>query len=368
MEHICHHPWVGIDISPQGEFKPCCKYKNVIATSLSEYTNSNELALLKEQFLAGKKPEACKRCWDDEDAGLPSKRQLDWKYVFRKQTPNLNKLKVLSIPFGNSCNLACRTCSSYASSGWIAESKKLQDIKIYKHQRFYQDTIFIDAIKDMCSEVIHVEFPGGEPFLAGIDEHLSFLDRLISQDAGSISLHYMTNATIFPSQEFWNRWRNFKKVDIQLSIDGVSNQFEYIRHPGNWEQVQQNIKEFQAHANDNIQLSVSHTVSIFNIFYLEEFLVWCLQNKLGKPYIGVVSDPTYYSIKVFPKHIKDKLTEKLSRSYLKNVVQYMNSEDLSEEFSNTISMINKLDELRNQDFKIVFSEFVNFLEESRCPI
>jgi MoaA/NifB/PqqE/SkfB family radical SAM enzyme len=371
---FCYHPWVGLEISPQGEFKPCCKYESPIADNLIDYQNSAELQNLQQDFLNGQLPKKCQRCWNDEDSGLPSKRQLDWEYVFKKQAPQLDKLKVLSLSFGNSCNLACRICNSSASSSWISEGKELQlkfpNIKIYKHQRFYQDKSFIQRIKDLCSEILHVEFPGGEPFLAGVEQHLDFLDYLIERGSDKVSLHYITNTTIFPKQEFWDRWRHFKKVDIQLSIDGIGNGFEYQRWPANWEECYDNILQYIEYRDTkpNIQLSISHTVSIFNVYYLPEFVKWCLQHRLEKPYLGMLTKPKYYNIKVLPDSVKLKITEKLDSFNLENVISYMNKESFSEEFATTVEIIQILDQQRKQSFEQTFSEFYQLLKEQQCLI
>ena len=34
---------------------------------------------LQKQFIDGKKPAGCMRCWKEEDAGIKSKRQLDYE-------------------------------------------------------------------------------------------------------------------------------------------------------------------------------------------------------------------------------------------------------------------------------------------------
>jgi MoaA/NifB/PqqE/SkfB family radical SAM enzyme len=369
MEHFCYQPWVGLDISPQGEFKPCCKYANNIANNLDDYLNSQDLVDLQNDFRLGNKPVGCKRCWDDEDAGIVSKRQLDEPYLNR----NNSNVQLLSLPFGNSCNLACRICSSYSSSTWLIEEKKLQKyipVKSFKHQRFYQDNEFIQKIKNLCHDVVYLQFPGGEPFLAGIDEHLDFLDHLLTLSPANISLHYITNTTIFPKQEFWDRWVKFKNVDIQLSIDGIEEQFEYNRWPAKWDNCNLNIAKYIAQRDQlpNIQISVSHSVSIFTVYYLPEFIKWCLQNNLGKPYLGMVADPKIYNIKVLPQHIKDQIVKKLSRYNLTNVLQYMNSEDLSDQFTDAGVMTNRLDQLRNQDFKVVFPDFYQLLKDTECQI
>jgi hypothetical protein len=373
MTAMCRHPWQGLDITPQGEFKPCCKYANAVATNLNDYLSSQELAEIKQQFISGQRPLGCQRCWDDEDANLPSKRILDQQLIYNKHTNN-DKIKVLSLPFGNSCNLACRTCDSSASSAWISETKKLQKhlplLTVYKHQRFYQDNKFMDQIKNLCSEVALVEFGGGEPFISGVDEHLDFLDYLLPSSA-QIQLHYVTNCTVFPDQRFWDKWQHFKNVDIQLSIDGIGQHFEYNRWPAQWRQVDNNVNNYILHRDtrSNIQISVSHTVSIFTVFYLPEFVKWCLQKRLGKPYTGVVSEPSRYDIRCLSPVVKDQINEKLSRFKFTEIVSYMYSQQLSSEvFEEAVMYTKLLDQQREQSFEQTFPEFYQLLKEQQCLI
>lgn len=371
-DNFCYHPWAGLEISPQGEFRPCCKYTDSIANSLDDYQNSIKLDELKSKFLAGQRPAGCQFCWNDEDAGLPSKRQLDTQRLFTNYSIDDATLKVLSLSFGNSCNLACVICDSYSSSTWITESKKLRtkfpDIKIHQHQRFYQDQSFIEKIKQASTDLVHVEFPGGEPFLAGLEQHLDFLDFLISNGSQNISLHYMTNATIFPGDEFWLRWSKFKNIDIQLSIDGVGAHFEYCRWPAQWTEVEENIQKYITKREQltNLQLSISHSVSIFNVYYLPEFTRWCLQQGLERPYLGLVNDPVRYNIKSLPAAVKEQISEKITRFKFENVVSYMNEQDLYN--PTEWQFINTVDDLRNLSFKQVFPEFYQLLKDAKCQI
>ena len=100
---MCYYPWVGLDITPQGEYKPCCKYENIVANSLEEYLASEEIANLKQNFLDGKRPSACRRCWKDEDAGILSKRQMDAQTDL--SCIETESYKTISLTFGNTCNL-----------------------------------------------------------------------------------------------------------------------------------------------------------------------------------------------------------------------------------------------------------------------
>ena len=372
---LCYHPWVGLEISAQGTFMPCCKYAKSIAGNLNDYQNSTELAELKQDFLAGRKPEGCRRCWHDEEAGHTSKRQLDWENMFNKTPPKLDSLKSLVFSFGNSCNLACRTCGSHASTTWINEAENLKqhfpDLKIYQHKRFYQDKEFVDQIKALCTdELLQVEFSGGEPFLAGTDEHLDFLDHLINCGATATKLHYLTNVTQFPKQGFWDRWKKFNSVEIQLSIDGIGEHFNYTRWPANWNTVVENVKHYQdaQQSATNVSYTVSHVVSIFTVYYLPEFVKWCLQNKLNKPYLGILSNPHMYDIKALPASVKAAVREKLSKYKFTEIITHMDKQDLNKYFDLTVQYTKVLDQQRGQQFAETFPEFYQLLQEAGCQI
>lgn len=372
---MCYHPWVGLDISPQGEFKPCCKYKDVLGTSFSEYEANPALEQLRQDFQNGVQNPGCYRCWKDEAAGLPSKRTLDNEYVFNKQAPELNGIKVLGLASGNTCNLACRTCSSYASSRWATESKKLAekfpDITIFEHQQFYQDFEFRKELLSRLGDVMHVEFAGGEPFYAKAASHMELLLYLMNEcDPSQITLHYITNGTVLPDRKIMETmWPRFKKVDIQLSIDGTRQQFEYTRWPAKWSNVLLTVGKWFEHArtHPNIQLSLSHTVSIFTIHALPDFLVWCDHNRLPKPYLGLVSKPDYFSITVLPEEGKHAI-EKKFKNYsmyddLVPIIQAMWANDDSHLLDLTAKYVKIHDVQRGQSFATTFPETYQLLGE-----
>jgi MoaA/NifB/PqqE/SkfB family radical SAM enzyme len=329
------------------------------------YQTSTELAELKSSFLRGEQPAGCARCWQDEAAGLPSKRTLDWQYVLDQTVPDLNNLLVLSFSLGNTCNLACRICNSYSSSKWLTEAKLLKEtfpeIKIFKHKKFYQDQEFLDSVMNISQHLTHVEFPGGEPFLTGIKQHLEFLDFLILNNSEKISLHYTTNTTHYPGPEFWTRWSRFKQVDLQLSIDGTESKFEYNRWPAKWLDCNNNIARYQTDAVGNIKLSISHSVSIFTVYHLPEFLTWIQQLGLPDPYLGLVSNPVHYAITTFPNTIKQQIIARLADPAFANIVNYMNNRDTSDQFQLAVKYIQQLDKQRNQSFSKIFPELANLM-------
>lgn len=370
-DKFCSLPWVGLDISAQGNFKPCCKYINTIADNLLDYENSVELADLKNQFSAGEMPVGCSRCWRDEEAGIPSKRQLDFEYTL-KNYRDLDKYRIVSIPFGNTCNLACRICSPGSSSKWGTEvryiSDQLPEVKFYPHKKFYKQQNFVDEIFEKTKDALLFEFPGGEPFLTGVKEHLAFLERLVEYgNTKNTKLHYVTNTTLLPSEKFWNLWKNFKNVDIQLSIDGTEDQFEYNRWPASWNNSYKNIKSIQekCQSADNMQLSISHTVSIFTVLYLDSFLKWCDSEKLPSPYLGLLSKPIHYSCKELPHSVKYKIANLLTDQRTESIKNdlLLGPESNNESMKTFAHYTTVLDERRSQSFKNTFPELFNLLKE-----
>ena len=364
-KHICFHPWTGIDIDAQNEHKPCCKIGESFGNTLEEYLNNPKLANMKEEFLKGNRPVECSKCWQEEDAGLPSKRQLDWEQVYDKQIPKDDGIRVAMLTFGNSCNLTCRTCNSRSSSSWIKEEKKLfPGIKIYPHNGFYKNIRYHADLAELAKTVTYVYIAGGEPFLSiDLKYHSNFLDLLLDR-AEEITLEYVTNCTVTPSEEMWEKFKRFKKVEFHLSVDGVGSVYEYTRHPANWEKVLQNIKRYQSLANDtpNFKISIGHTVSMLNVYYLPDFLIWCLKNKLGRPYLGMVYDPPHYNIRNLPEKIKNIMTDRLSLYSANEVVSFMQEQDdQPEQFQKFLDTTRILDQERKSTIEQNLPEFYNML-------
>lgn len=352
---FCAHPWVGLDIDPQGNYRPCCKFSHSLGTTLEQYQNNPQLHHLRQQFLDGEQPDACRRCWQDEDAGLPSQRTMDHQWL---NTQDLTEFRSLSLAFGNRCNLACRTCDSAASTGWLADSKVLAEVfpkSTYHHKaQFFKDITTIGT--DLQRVVIH----GGDPFLSGVQQQIEYLDFLINNGAEKIELTYITNGTRWPGPEFWERWPNFGRVNITLSIDGIGSRFEYIRYPAQWDQVFANICQYQQAADQQqIDISISHTVSILNVLDLPEFLLWCRRQRLPDPYLGMVSDPRAWSIQNLPPQAKQAVVHKLGAiSLLQPVIQYLGT---AAEPCDYIQLFSAIDQRRGQNFAETFPELAQLI-------
>lgn len=373
---FCYSPWTNIDISPLGDISPCCKFQtkyydqkfSIQESTIQDYSDSDFLKDVKQEFLDGKWPKGCERCRIEEENSIKSKRILDydrWKEHYQAYELAEENFITASLAFGNTCNLKCITCNPYSSSQWRKEYQDIYQIDI-QHFKFYKQNFVTDFIKS-APQVIHIDIPGGEPFLSGVKEQKQLLQYYIDQgQAQYITLHYTTNATIFPDQEWWSMWSEFKEIDLQLSLDGTGAQYEYIRYPAVWTEVLDHIKKYiEAEKKlSNFRISVSHTVSAYNIFYLDRFVSWCHNIGLPDPWMGRVHNPEYMRPTVWPKTARQEIIEQLNTSQhseVKKWAQLLSNEDDSVLFETFKTRLHQHDQYRNLDFASTFPELSKYL-------
>lgn len=375
---FCYSPWTNIDIDPVGAMAPCCKFRkqphdeefNIQTHTLEQYANSKFLANIKQEFTQGNWPAGCERCRIEEQNSIKSKRNLDferWQHHYNS-IDNVDRASVItaSIAFGNTCNLKCITCSPYSSSRWQNEYNTIYGIDV-RHVKFYKQDFVTDFIKQ-APNIIHLDIPGGEPFLSGISEQQELLRHYINVgQAHAITLHYTTNATIFPDQPWWDLWQHFKEIDIQLSIDGVGTRYEYIRYPAKWDTLRTNATQYLAvqHKLNNIKLSVSHTVSAYNIYYLDEFFLWCYNIGLPTPWLGRVHSPAHMRPDVWTGTAKEHIINHLRNSKHKDVLNWISLLEGTDEDSAMFELFKKYlhqhDSYRNTNFASSFPELAPYI-------
>jgi hypothetical protein len=372
---FCYSPWTNIEVSARGGMQPCCKFIpsdsdpkfNLKSHSFEDYYHSEFLAEIKKDFLQDQWPRGCESCRREEENNIPSKRQLDhdrWSEHYKQYQLDSNQLLTADLVFGNICNLKCIVCTSDSSSLWRKEYLKIYGID-HAHVRADQ----IDLVKLLTQHapnLVHLDLAGGETFLSGVPEQKTMLKHYIeSGQAGNITLHYNTNVTIFPDQEWWELWRHFREVDIQLSLDGIQERFEYLRYPAEWTTVAQHvdlyvIKEKQL---ENIRLSVCYTVSAYNIFYLDEFFSWCYNVGLPAPYLNRILNPAHMQPGVWPD--KQVIIDKILQSQYQQVrdwAEIVRNVDKSEHYDEFCRRLHQHDQYRGVDFATVFPEMAPYIK------
>jgi sulfatase maturation enzyme AslB (radical SAM superfamily) len=286
------------------------------------------------------------------------------------------KLELLDLSLGNQCNLKCRTCIPEDSSLWVKEHYDCNYTGSDTYQEYQKKVIFLESedsnfikgIKQSLSDVKLIKFFGGEPFL--IKRTWDIIREAVAIDrAKFIELYFNTNGTIWNTHNT-QLFDHFEKVCIALSIDGVSNRFEYMRHPAQWAEVLNNIEHMTAWRNlqPNRHLFLTHTVSAFNIWYIPEVIKFTRQHNL-ELYINpcLLPDDTF-NIQNIPQDIKQ-----LANEHIMSAMDYTDQElreirklvDYTPEGSDWQEWLDEVklrDNYRNESFQETFPEYCDLLK------
>lgn len=416
---LCYLPFMHMEADAKGWLKPCCMAEGPVrkegtnepynlnnGDNITNAFNSPDMQKLRQDFLDGKKPEICKKCWDEEDAGLESKR-ITWAHQFTHRLPELrdifskditeNDIAYLDLKLGTICNLKCRICGSWSSSKWAQEEIEI-DVKFHglkkqdakKSNAYYylkqgewprKSPQFWEDLKGILPNVKHLEFTGGEPWM--IKEHFAVLETLIdSGHAKNINIHYNTNGTQLPKHEFHNILPHFKHCRISFSIDDIGDKFEYQRYGAKWNEVNNNIQYICENKANNMETEICTTLNLFNFHNLTDVADYVKEIDLDSWYLNLMHLPKHFNIMIHTPEVKDIIANKL-RAYdwqelidknfsnvteIESFISYMYSEDISKEkdgeeyLENMLhTMIYKVDSVRNKTLNEVDSVLAQYI-------
>jgi organic radical activating enzyme len=382
-DQFCVLPWISLEASPIGTVRPCCladdeiqdntgKKFELATADFADIQNSNHMRSLREEFLAGQRPETCRKCWNEEDAGRTSKRMHTLDRLKHSLDDIWNTdakpLMFLDLKLGNICNLKCRICGSWSSSQFAGEEISFTPRAEQKSSLAYQmlragawpkeNEHFWQQIDSVIADIRYIEFTGGEPFM--IDQHFDMLQHIVDRGiAGQVEIHYNTNGTLFPDRGP-DIWKHFKTVEIAFSVDDIGTRFEYQRSNASWGTVKDNINRFRImrESMPNLQLQCCTTVNVFNVRYLDEVALWIALQDFDFVYWNMMHDAWYFSISRLPDTAKQHITDHLSgcdvpeqfRTEFGRIIDFMNHGD-SSDGEETLQHIRQLDQRRHQDLK-----------------
>jgi len=338
-DYFCVLPFYGAEYYREGRTTPCCLLP----------TNTDRKQLQTE-ILSGKRPIACQKCWTLEDQGKTSDRQLknsafdfytnrDIQFIEKDCQDGNFSLQILKLYTSKLCNSTCVTCGPGASSAW-ATLKKVKTFEIIS-----QDQLNSIPYKDL----VMLSFVGGEPFFE--KKNFNILEQLIAIGNTNCHVSLVSNGSIQLTQKQQTILKQFKNLNICLSIDGIGKRFEYIRYPLKWDTLLENIDFFKSL---DIDLFVSYTISNLNIFYYNETVEWF--NKQGLRYNhNLVTDPNHFSVNALPEKIKLRLKQELFRQH---------SVDDDTNFSCFLIEIQEQDRLKNISIEDYLPEFYELIKES----
>lgn len=408
--------WFHLATKPNGDLRICCQSNqgpnkgllrdkdgrvyNLNRDGLMSARNADLVKEVRASLLRGEKHPECKRCWEEEAAGLTSRRLQTFEYMDLYEEavqmtqpdgsiPEDTPYYEYDVRFGNLCNLKCRICGPTDSTMWYEDHFKLHgetfndsDMKWYERPEVWED--FDDQMKN----IKYMFIIGGEPTL--IQKHFEFLQKCVDMGyAKDLSLEYSTNVTNI-HQKYLDIWSNFKKVHIGCSVDGVGRVNDYIRFPSKWKAIEKNLGRLND-MPDNMRIVIQYTVNAYNIYYLDEIYRWNAQN-----YNFVISPHTLYrpahlSTTIFPLEIKQKIAEKLRAFYpwirennpkttredkstdriisrIDSHIKFMMSEHRAQELAEFWNTTRKLDEIRKENIEDSLPELYDLIKDTEFKL
>lgn len=319
-EHICLYPFFGafyqtnnvIPIQQEGapnSVRPCSIVMSsdmnkwdILNQSIHESRNNPAWKQMREDFLNNKFhaiPD-CQSCSSNEQAGATSPRQQNNHFLANflnfdiveevkkivKNNNTVDDIYTMDYYPSNYCNYSCIMCAGGASS-----QRQTFEVKILKRQERIvlnsTDPDFYQAL----DKVQVINFTGGETALQ--KQVFEVMDYLIERDmAKNILITLLTNASSSPD-DLHERFRHFKQVIYNVSIDGVGAVIEYQRRGCSWPTVETNSLRLLNH--EYIVTVINFVLTAVNVFDIMNFVNWCYDHDIG-PKTEQQQDRSYINV------------------------------------------------------------------------
>jgi len=351
---FCNVPWSNFHLYWDGSFGGCCsedgkiyndsesqKY-NIANITVSEWYNSYPMQNFRKEIHGDQLISSCRQCYKQEKVGHESRRikenfksviftelnfhksykQSPWIKQF-KNSKNDGKTKLLPIDWhidlGNECNFACKMCDEKASSkiaSYLKTYGKYNGPTITdwsKNKQAYDN--FLQAVDTINVKRIH--FMGGEPTISRT--FYKIIDYLIAKKRSEISLSFVTNGSKLDLNLF-EKLKFFKSVDIEISIESLEKNNEYIRQGCKTEELIKTIKNFNR-IDNQINIVLRTVPQLLSINTYTNLIKFAYENKLIIESIPLLK-PDFLQINVLPLEIRQKFIidlEKLRNNLIQNI-------------------------------------------------
>lgn len=306
----CKVPSACLTINPDASIAPCCQssvpYQRKVGqyyfnynldniNSLKEFWNSDPVRFTRRKIKEeGSYPRGCTECIAQTSRGERTFYHMyDDTYVYKwnfdkfpevDQTGRVNKNpSYLEFSASNLCNQTCVTCNSFLSSSWNLLNKKIikENPNVTNElgdnvSRYWEihDSRFtekgLSRIKEILPDLKVLCIKGGEPFAD--PKNMQMLEYLLKVNPNCYVL-INTNFTLV--EKYIPLLKKFKYLDVDASVDGIYEQYEWIRS-SKWNKLLQQMDMY----NNEIgrPFIVNITVSLYNYFNLNEIIQYWVKS------------------------------------------------------------------------------------------
>ena len=266
-----------ICVKPEGEVRPCCRWKGFSPPLDMFETFEDILDYYQKTIPTPSKtwPQGCISCYNDVSSSRKSEMEVLNEII--EQTGNT--IQYLEVGFDNVCNMNCVMCSTQYSSRWDKLYKNNKEflskyILEYNSPPLIYDNIIRLLENSDISRLHTIKLMGGEPMYSKAS--LKFLEWFTNKDVSNIELKFTTNATIFP-KKYLDLFKKFKRVTPKTSIDGINEVGEWGRNSDvPFKKIEEVVGLWNEYAkqNNNIELRNNTTITLVNIEHLGTLSKW----------------------------------------------------------------------------------------------
>lgn len=269
--------------------------------------------------------------------------------------------KRIDLMFDISCNLACRTCGPMSSTFWQKYLKS--------HGQWNEPVSTARRKSEVISALSNIDlsnlrmlvFCGGETLLG--QEYWDVADWIVNNVPNAkenLTLCFQTNGTQTINPKNFDIIEKCFLVKLHVSVDGIGDQFEYLRWPASWHDVVENLNSLRQNLPSNVMFLIEETISIFNLAYTSRLDDWVKQNFSTNRERDNVNHTKHLAHGVYSLNSmsSDYVNAIKGTDYEKLIPA--NFKENSNSISAMIKEIIKNDQLRNQDFTKTFPLMADF--------
>jgi organic radical activating enzyme len=187
-----------------------------------------------------------------------------WARILAGHAPSL------SIEITKECPLRCPGCYAFdaAHLGGVTQLRQLSD---YKGDELVEKVLaLIDDRKPL-----HVSLVGGDPLIRYRE-----LESLLPQIENR-GVHTQVVTSAF--REIPGAWKEFRKLNVVVSVDGLQPEHDVRRKPATYERILRNIKQARVTIHCTITSQIAERTG-----YLDEFLrFWTNQPQVAKVWFSI---------------------------------------------------------------------------------
>lgn len=342
-DSFCPSPWFHTRINNSGNYEYCrwaVKHDRQglpsIRTQSPVYWFQHGMNSIRQQMLAGERPEGCSECYQVEQHGKVSGRQRQLLKIgvtqedFEKtmlSSPWLKEFKDSKnrdgstdqlpqdwqIDLGNFCNSACLFCEPHSSSRLASEFKRIGFIKELPPGAWVDDPASLDMFIDTLERtprLAYLHFIGGETLITPAFRKIlqALVDNNLCQQ---VSIGFTTNLTTWDS-DIVKLLCEFKEVNLGMSVECLHPVNDYARYGSNLATVERMMKRWIDVGRQHgwlMQLRITPT--ILTVLHLDTIYQFAMTEGLAVESCNFLNDPAFMRPTVLPAQYRQQVIDRL---------------------------------------------------------